>query len=88
MTDTIYKVIWKEKARNHLKTISYTLALKLEEKVNTYLVQFPKELGKPLVGKYKGLYRYRYGDYRVLYEIDSEHKLVIINRIGHRSDVY
>lgn len=44
MTDTIYKVIWKEKARNHLKTISYTLALKLEEKVNTYLVQFPKEL--------------------------------------------
>lgn len=59
MTDTIYKVIWKEKARNHLRTISYTLALKLEEKVNAYLVQSPKELGKSLVGKYKGLYRYR-----------------------------
>jgi mRNA interferase RelE/StbE len=48
----------------------------------------PQKLGKPLIGKYKGLYRYRYGNYRILYEIDLANSLVIINKIGHRSNIY
>lgn len=75
-------------ARKDLPSINRNIALKLEEKINNYLAQSPKELGKALVGKYSGLYRYRYGDYRIIYEIDKINKILIINRVGHRSDVY
>lgn len=31
--------------------------------MENYLISMPQKLGKPLIGKYKGLYRYRYGDF-------------------------
>ena len=84
----MYKIKWEDKADDDLATISYDMALKIYHKVEGYLIQAPKELGKQLTGNHSGLYRYRYGDYRILYEIDEENNLIIINRVGHRSDIY
>ena len=43
---------------------------------------------KPLKGEYSGYYRYRVGDYRVVYEINDNLILVTIILIAHRSKVY
>lgn len=43
---------------------------------------------KPLKGELAGYYRYRVGDYRVVYYIDDEHKQVVVTIIAHRRDVY
>ena len=43
---------------------------------------------KPLKGSFSGSYRYRVGDYRVVYRIDDEDRLVIVLIILHRSEVY
>jgi mRNA interferase RelE/StbE len=37
---------------------------------------------------YKDLWRIRVGDYRVVYIIDDENKMVSITRVAHRRDVY
>jgi mRNA interferase RelE/StbE len=34
------------------------------------------------------LYRIRLGDYRIVYEIRDEALVVVVIKIGHRSDVY
>jgi len=34
------------------------------------------------------LWRIREGDYRIVYHIDDEEKIVTVVRIGHRRDVY
>jgi mRNA interferase RelE/StbE len=34
------------------------------------------------------LYRVRDGDYRIVYTIEDERLIVLVVRIGHRSDVY
>ena len=48
----------------------------------------PRHRGvKRLVG-FEYQWRVRVGDYRVLYEIDDDKRLVHIYRIAHRSDVY
>ena len=88
MQNTIYKVEWKKAAEDNLNNISSDIGLKIYARIQNHLVRTPKELGKALTGKYKGLYRYRYGDYRILYEIDVENRLIIINIIGHRKEVY
>ena len=46
------------------------------------------EVGKPLQGPYRGLRSYRVGDWRIVYRIDADSKIVLIYRIGHRRDVY
>tara|TARA_B110000503_G_C7091859_1_gene389783 strand:+ start:387 stop:641 length:255 start_codon:yes stop_codon:yes gene_type:complete len=84
----MYKIKWEDKADDDLNAISPEIALRIYKKVNNYLSQSPTELGRQLVGNHKGLYRYRYSDYRILYEIDEENDLIIINRVGHRSDIY
>lgn len=43
---------------------------------------------KPLKGNYLGYYRYRVGDYRVVYSVDDEAMLISIIVIAHRSKVY
>jgi len=49
--------------------------------------QDPKE-GKPLQGPYSGLRSYRVGDCRIVYRVDLAERLIVIYRVGHRSDVY
>ncbi|MEM8781027.1 MAG: type II toxin-antitoxin system RelE/ParE family toxin [Cyanobacteria bacterium P01_G01_bin.49] len=43
---------------------------------------------KPLKGSYSGYYRYRVGDYRVVYSIEDDLVAVNIIIIAHRSKVY
>ncbi|MDZ8068264.1 MAG: type II toxin-antitoxin system RelE/ParE family toxin [Nostoc sp. DedQUE08] len=43
---------------------------------------------KALKGDYTGYYRYRIGDYRVIYSIDDEVVQVLVVAIAHRSEVY
>jgi mRNA interferase RelE/StbE len=43
---------------------------------------------KPLKGILSGYYRYRVGDYRVVYEIDDHENIVTIILIAHRSKIY
>ncbi len=38
--------------------------------------------------KSAGLWRIRYGDYRIVYSIDDDNKIIIILRIGHRREIY
>ena len=52
------------------------MAQKLARKVENYLIKNPRQFGKPLTHEYKGCYRYRMGDFRVIYQI-KEKELVI-----------
>ena len=46
----------------------------------------PESYGKPLTGEFKGLWRLRVGDYRVVYRIAKDEILVFVIKIGIRRD--
>jgi mRNA-degrading endonuclease RelE of RelBE toxin-antitoxin system len=52
------------------------------------IAEHPRRVGTPLVGELTGLYSARRGDYRVIYEIDDDRKVVVVNRVQHRRVVY
>jgi len=84
----IYNIQWHEDAIEDLKKIDRQKQRKIIERVKGYLSKDPFGLGKPLKGIFKGLYRYRYGSYRIIYAIDRESVLLLILRVGDRRDVY
>jgi len=43
---------------------------------------------KALKGDYKGYYRYRVGDYRVIYSVDEDLLQVLVVAIAHRREAY
>ena len=83
-----YNVKWQEKAIEDLKNLDKQNAKAIMERVKIYLSQDPISMGKPLKGMFKGLFRYRYGDYRIIYALDRKGKNILILRIGHRKDIY
>lgn len=46
----------------------------------------PEAYGMPLAGEYKGYWKLRVGDHRVIYRIVKEKVLVIVIKIGIRRD--
>ena len=43
---------------------------------------------KSLAGPLKGYWRYRVGDYRVVYRIEDDRRVVLVAIIAHRRQVY
>jgi mRNA interferase RelE/StbE len=41
-----------------------------------------------LTGDLAGLYKLRIGDYRVIYEVLWDEKIIVIHAIGHRREIY
>ena len=52
------------------------------------LAENPQILGRSLVGGLEGLRVARRGDYRIIYEIHEDERLVILHRIQLRRDIY
>jgi mRNA interferase RelE/StbE len=79
-----YEIMFKPRAIKDLQSIPNSLAQRIVEKIES--------LRTDLAGDVKRLtdftpeYRLRVGDYRILFEIESDK--VIIYRVKHRSDAY
>ncbi|HEY6290041.1 MAG TPA: type II toxin-antitoxin system RelE/ParE family toxin [Terriglobia bacterium] len=35
-----------------------------------------------------GLFKFRVGDYRIIYEVDRRRKIVTVHLVGHRREIY
>lgn len=84
----MYKVAYLNSVEEDLKKLDKTTVRKLLNRIETYLACDPKELGKPLKGEFQGYWRYRWGDYRVIYKISEREILILVLRISNRKDVY
>ncbi|MBU1870342.1 MAG: type II toxin-antitoxin system RelE/ParE family toxin [Candidatus Omnitrophica bacterium] len=84
----MYKVVYLDKVEEDLRKLDKPTIKKILNRIETYLAKDPKELGKPLKGEYQGYWRYRWGDYRIIYKISEKEILILVLRIGHRREVY
>ena len=48
----------------------------------------PREIGKALHGRWRGHWRYRVGDYRVICDIQDANLIVLVVEVGGRDEVY
>ena len=88
MSESDFAIGWTTASRRAL--------VRLPEKVATAAIEFlygslaasPRRVGKPLKLGLEGLHSARRGDYRVIYRIDDQRRLVTVLAIEHRSDIY
>ncbi len=80
-----YKIVYKASVEKDLKGADKSDTKKILKKIETDLAKEPDK-GTALSGTFQGLYRYRIGDYRVIYAKTVDGILVL--RIGHRKGIY
>lgn len=87
----MYQFIYSEKARRDLKSLDRKTADRILFKLDFYAKQEnPLQFSKCLKGDTLGEYRFRIGDYRAIFDVDSKGnlKILLILRIKHRREVY
>ena len=83
----VYKILIDDKVIKDLKKIPLKSQKKILETIKTKLVKNPFS-GKKLLGDLSKYYKYRVGDYRIIYEILQQEITIVIIKIKHRKDVY
>ena len=80
-----YRIEYKASVYNDLENIDKGEVHPIVDLIENEFTKDPIR-GKPLKGEFKGLYKLRVGNYRVVFTKTGDS--IIILRIGHRSKVY
>jgi len=83
-----YEVEFMPEATNELERLDRILTERIFKKIKWLSDNFKQIAPKPLTGELKGLFKLRIGNYRAIYSIDYEKRLIVIHLIGHRKDIY
>ena len=83
-----YSLSIKPSAAKELQAISDKATLtRLIEKIKSLATQ-PRLSGSEKLAGRPNLYRVRQGNYRVIYSVDDQLRVVDVVKVGHRRDVY
>lgn len=82
-----YSLEIKNSAQKELDSLDDSVFKRIDRKV-LMLADNPRPAGCKKLRGYKNQWRIRVGDWRVVYLVDDEAKLITITRVAHRREVY
>lgn len=88
MSADSYRYEFAARAVRDLEKLPESVAAACVEFVAGALIGNPNRLGKPLRAPWVGHWSARRGDYRVIYLIDDQTRVVRVVHIDHRGRVY
>ena len=82
-----YEITFARSARKELQALPSTVAQRILTKVES-LAEEPRPAGCRKLRGPANLWRLRVGEYRVVYDIDDDNRIIDIVIVRHRSDAY
>jgi len=84
----VYCIRILQKATRELERLDKPIARRIAERITWLAANLDDIRPEPFKGDLAGLYKLRIGDHRVVYEILSDEKMIVIHQVGHRSEIY
>lgn len=88
MSDPGFTVAWTGSAQRALRKLPEKVAAAAVEFIYGSLTDNPDRVGKALRYELAGLHSARRGDYRIIYRINTDQRVIEIAAIEHRADAY
>jgi mRNA interferase RelE/StbE len=82
-----YRVVFARSARRELERLEMSVARRIIARIDA-LATDPRPPGCVKLQGAADLWRIRIGDYRVVYSVDDDARVVDIRVVRHRSDAY
>ncbi len=82
-----YKVLFTSHIQKDLKPLNKKVLENFFKIINEIISADPF-IGTKLKGRYKDLWKYRIGNYRIIYFINDRKKEILVLRFRHRKEVY
>lgn len=84
----MYEIRILDNALKDLKKLDKAVSKRIINRIKWLGENFEEIQHESLTGELSFLFKFRAGDYRILYEINNEKKILIIHLIGHRKEIY
>lgn len=85
MSPPRYELLYTRRAVKDIERLDVVAKKRLAKRLEA-LREDPLGLSKKLINPKVGQYRYRVGDYRIVFDLHGP--VIVILRVGHRSDIY
>lgn len=83
-----YLVEYEPEAFADLERLTLAVRERVINKINWLAENFDQITPQSLTADLSGFFKLRVGNYRVIYEFDREERVIFIDRIRHRREVY
>jgi mRNA interferase RelE/StbE len=84
----VYRIRILKAAARELERLDKSFARRVAERINWLAANLDDIRPRPFTGDLAGFYKFRIGDYRIIYEILHDEQVIVIHEIGHRRDIY
>lgn len=81
----MYNIVFTNKAIKDVENLPNNIQHRIVEKLKEYSMN-PFDYSRKLSDTKIGSYRFRVGDYRIVFDVDKE--TIVILRVGHRKEIY
>lgn len=83
-----YSVEFTRQAEEDLARLDKTIAQHIANKIDWLSQSMESIIPAPLKGQFRGKYKLRVGDWRVIYSLEHSSQLITIYAVRHRREVY
>jgi mRNA interferase RelE/StbE len=83
-----YSVTYEQEALADLEALPKNVCQRIVNKIDWLAQNFEQITPQPLSNNLSGFFKLRMGDYRVIYEFDRAKESIVVDRVGHRSEIY
>ena len=84
----MYKLDFTDEGKATFASLDKDIAQRILNKLKWFLQNIDAVNFMPLEGNLSGLCKLRVGDWRVIYEVDHNRKIITIHKAGHRKEIY
>lgn len=84
----MYRLRILQTATRELEQFDKPITHRIAQRINWLAVNLDEIRPEPLKGDLAGLYKLRISDYRVVYEILYDEKMIVIHQVGHWGEIY
>ena len=83
-----WQVGWMPSALEDMERLDSKVAQRVRERLEWLASNFDAITPEPLHGEWRGYFRLRVGDWRAIYTVDRQTRLIIVHAVGHRDAIY
>jgi mRNA interferase RelE/StbE len=83
-----YSVRFAERAIADMQRLAPTARRRILRRIQWLAENFESLIPLPLTGDLAGFFKLRVGDYRVVYSIVQAERILVVQLVGHRRDIY
>ena len=84
----MWQIVYEKTAIFAMQKFDPSIRRTIDDRLTWFAEHFENLTPLPLTGELRGYFKFRIGDFRAIYTVDWNNKIIFVRTVGKRDDVY